>query len=102
MIRRPPRSTLFPYTTLFRSQGAVTVVEQSGEVRIGFDVDAPAVPTVSAVGPTLGLELEARKGAGTRPTGAAHHPYHRAIDQHHRPCDQPWCTVRQSCLTFFH
>src|SRR2546425_3193962 len=24
MIRRPPRSTLFPYTTLFRSDGAVT------------------------------------------------------------------------------
>src|SRR5260370_6839596 len=23
MIRRPPRSTLFPYTTLFRSQGFV-------------------------------------------------------------------------------
>src|SRR2546422_5932171 len=23
MIRRPPRSTLFPYTTLFRSTGAV-------------------------------------------------------------------------------
>src|SRR2546430_3746770 len=23
MIRRPPRSTLFPYTTLFRSQGHV-------------------------------------------------------------------------------
>src|SRR3989454_5659688 len=27
MIRRPPRSTLFPYTTLFRSPGAV---RQSG------------------------------------------------------------------------
>src|SRR2546421_2622040 len=25
MIRRPPRSTLFPYTTLFRSLGATTV-----------------------------------------------------------------------------
>src|SRR3712207_9063344 len=25
MIRRPPRSTLFPYTTLFRSQGTVTI-----------------------------------------------------------------------------
>src|SRR3712207_6878226 len=25
MIRRPPRSTLFPYTTLFRSSGAVDV-----------------------------------------------------------------------------
>src|SRR2546426_6466400 len=24
MIRRPPRSTLFPYTTLFRSTGAAT------------------------------------------------------------------------------
>src|SRR3712207_7301232 len=24
MIRRPPRSTLFPYTTLFRSEGAGT------------------------------------------------------------------------------
>src|SRR2546429_6310547 len=26
MIRRPPRSTLFPYTTLFRSQVAVSLV----------------------------------------------------------------------------
>src|SRR5256885_9778032 len=26
MIRRPPRSTLFPYTTLFRSPGARVVV----------------------------------------------------------------------------
>src|SRR3712207_6944806 len=25
MIRRPPRSTLFPYTTLFRSRGEVAV-----------------------------------------------------------------------------
>src|SRR5258708_22606092 len=24
MIRRPPRSTLFPYTTLFRSNGAIS------------------------------------------------------------------------------
>src|SRR2546428_12802663 len=26
MIRRPPRSTLFPYTTLFRSKGAIAVI----------------------------------------------------------------------------
>src|SRR2546429_6712083 len=26
MIRRPPRSTLFPYTTLFRSRRAVRIV----------------------------------------------------------------------------
>src|SRR5690349_22559763 len=29
MIRRPPRSTLFPYTTLFRSIGAPTCVDGS-------------------------------------------------------------------------
>src|SRR5437588_12502381 len=28
MIRRPPRSTLFPYTTLFRSQQAMLAKEQ--------------------------------------------------------------------------
>src|SRR5260370_11016868 len=28
MIRRPPRSTLFPYTTLFRSDVALVVTEQ--------------------------------------------------------------------------
>src|SRR2546427_10073895 len=31
MIRRPPRSTLFPYTTLFRSQMAVIGAQARGE-----------------------------------------------------------------------
>src|SRR3712207_7694594 len=30
MIRRPPRSTLFPYTTLFRSHGFVLTGERAG------------------------------------------------------------------------
>src|SRR3712207_8398749 len=30
MIRRPPRSTLFPYTTLFRSQYLLQTVDPSG------------------------------------------------------------------------
>src|SRR5471030_3435635 len=30
MIRRPPRSTLFPYTTLFRSEEAGDQVEEGG------------------------------------------------------------------------
>src|SRR2546425_3367042 len=29
MIRRPPRSTLFPYTTLFRSQKAIRAMDVS-------------------------------------------------------------------------
>src|SRR3712207_8892607 len=32
MIRRPPRSTLFPYTTLFRSRLSVTVPERIGDL----------------------------------------------------------------------
>src|SRR3712207_7318275 len=32
MIRRPPRSTLFPYTTLFRSEVVDTVVGTFGPV----------------------------------------------------------------------
>src|SRR3712207_8063811 len=34
MIRRPPRSTLFPYTTLFRSCADVFEVEQRREAYI--------------------------------------------------------------------
>src|SRR5260221_6757832 len=30
MIRRPPRSTLFPYTTLFRSRGAAAGLGRRG------------------------------------------------------------------------
>src|SRR5260370_9765924 len=30
MIRRPPRSTLFPYTTLFRSLGRIAIIGVSG------------------------------------------------------------------------
>src|SRR5690348_18215842 len=33
MIRRPPRSTLFPYTTLFRSEGAAVRWIASGVLR---------------------------------------------------------------------
>src|SRR3712207_8845363 len=29
MIRRPPRSTLFPYTTLFRSHGALSEQQEA-------------------------------------------------------------------------
>src|SRR5437899_7318282 len=47
MIRRPPRSTLFPYTTLFRSSEIESRTEQDesyGEVRPGIEhpLAAPA------------------------------------------------------------
>src|SRR5690349_23923592 len=36
MIRRPPRSTLFPYTTLFRSQGLARALRRRD--RLGLPV----------------------------------------------------------------
>src|SRR3712207_7951094 len=45
MIRRPPRSTLFPYTTLFRSAGGAAQVEaillQGGVHPEGADLRVP-------------------------------------------------------------
>src|SRR3712207_7692044 len=35
MIRRPPRSTLFPYTTLFRSFGMNTCKKEEREAGLG-------------------------------------------------------------------
>src|SRR4051812_50014873 len=39
MIRRPPRSTLFPYTTLFRSETNINIIAR----RTGKDVNSHTV-----------------------------------------------------------
>src|SRR3712207_8017275 len=39
MIRRPPRSTLFPYTTLFRSQAILDNLVMAFDVAAGVDYD---------------------------------------------------------------
>src|SRR5258707_9290983 len=50
MIRRPPRSTLFPYTTLFRSQVLLEgAVDRVGGVAAGVGIVAPAVEMDSDV-----------------------------------------------------
>src|SRR2546425_12407887 len=41
MIRRPPRSTLFPYTTLFRSR--IHALAQRDELHLRRDLAAPGV-----------------------------------------------------------
>src|SRR3712207_7183780 len=48
MIRRPPRSTLFPYTTLFRSWGPPPTQagdRQSGSKRQGASLLSPGGPS---------------------------------------------------------
>src|SRR3712207_8469030 len=50
MIRRPPRSTLFPYTTLFRSVAEDTeLVEVGGHPRLARTVAGGGVPVEPAL-----------------------------------------------------
>src|SRR2546425_4888163 len=59
MIRRPPRSTLFPYTTLFRSR-------REGE-RDGARGDQPAPPDLRRVrGAAAGAGRDPRAHGGRR------------------------------------
>src|SRR2546430_12881452 len=54
MIRRPPRSTLFPYTTLFRSESARGSLRQGR----GGARDAALSPSRCAGGGVLGARQE--------------------------------------------
>src|SRR3712207_8360770 len=88
MIRRPPRSTLFPYTTLFRSEADAAIVTEPTELELaiahkgfvwieievagraahgsrphlGDDAIVKAGPVLTALG-----ELDARLGETTHP-----------------------------------
>src|SRR5256885_9014534 len=53
MIRRPPRSTLFPYTTLFRSFGLGSIAMTSGPAA----GQRRSIETVDATGITLAYPL---------------------------------------------
>src|SRR2546430_3903175 len=58
MIRRPPRSTLFPYTTLFRSVGAAE--PGGGQAHVGAEHDHGEA------------QQHARNGQATHPEGNRH------------------------------
>src|SRR2546422_2303102 len=58
MIRRPPRSTLFPYTTLFRSHGCLAVARETGR--------APADRHARGA-----ARADQRRGGGGRPRAGA-------------------------------
>src|SRR2546430_7721800 len=69
MIRRPPRSTLFPYTTLFRSRlglllmlVASPLAAQSVRSRLEARVPMAAVPTVDSL-----VQAATREGLPTEP-----------------------------------
>src|SRR5260370_23696712 len=55
MIRRPPRSTLFPYTTLFRIQEGVESLAGYADIFLRNTLASGVVPQISAImGPCAG------------------------------------------------
>src|SRR5258708_20730760 len=69
MIRRPPRSTLFPYTTLFRSQGfAPKEVEdwETANVLVDTSGDTQKVAMHAALGQPLVDYIEKGDRKSTR------------------------------------
>src|SRR5256886_16863709 len=111
MIRRPPRSTLFPYTTLFRSLGAPIVAVFETHVQADHLSGLPAL--VARTGATAylpagaGVEFEHLALAdgdvlelgntlvtaiATSGHAPAHHAY--AVADRRRGTEEPWLGVR--------
>src|SRR3712207_8230858 len=65
MIRRPPRSTLFPYTTLFRS---LAEVSNYSVARLLEDPERPGPH-----GHEVAIRVADLCRGGRRPAGAMHH-----------------------------
>src|SRR5256885_11559624 len=60
MIRRPPRSTLFPYTTLFRSRGSPFFACAAPSSRLRFCQSRPSISRPRRRGVTAELFLSWR------------------------------------------
>src|SRR2546430_17535206 len=71
MIRRPPRSTLFPYTTLFRSKTAAQVCAGQGVEPI-YSMCAPS-PTIEQAGQPFTAPCAA--AVGVAPTNGLGGPF---------------------------
>src|SRR3712207_8506959 len=95
MIRRPPRSTLFPYTTLFRSLGALIVIAYRNPVWLGpkRKANVSTAPEVAAIllmpGPLRSeehtSELQSRQYLVCRLLLEKNHP-RRALSPYRRTC----------------
>src|SRR3712207_7028051 len=68
MIRRPPRSTLFPYTTLFRSMGYVTLAQTHEERARSTDKSGCTEAATINIDPSGGVTVRLT----TTPEGQGH------------------------------
>src|SRR5260370_10108008 len=73
MIRRPPRSTLFPYTTLFRSVRSVAIVRGRGarHLNCGYNLLPPRHIGLRSMAKDRSGDPPAPARAGTDPVQVA-------------------------------
>src|SRR2546422_3322668 len=102
MIRRPPRSTLFPYTTLFRSGLTVRVGEDAGhldadalEVGVGLQEGAP--PRLVLVG-RHGVELRLKRAERARRHNAVKGHLGRRSEEHTSNSSHGYISYAVFCL----
>src|SRR2546426_10563122 len=102
MIRRPPRSTLFPYTTLFRSREASGLgvdlgsLQLSGEVHVdhfGLRVKIVDLPSALAM-PIAGLFHAAERQVGLGADGRSVHVRDPGVELAHREIGRASCRER--------
>src|SRR3989454_12213931 len=103
MIRRPPRSTLFPYTTLFRSRGAWRWWLLAGAAVLGAIVlgvrlglrpadtspTPEATPQPSPVAAPEPAAAAAVRRAAVRRAIAAYRSRESLVAKHQMTCDGP-------------
>src|SRR3712207_9592695 len=82
MIRRPPRSTLFPYTTLFRSR----VVAAALPLRVEPDRRAPDVEPAAEIG--IAARGSDHRHDALDHVGIGHRPFIRLQRAHGRADDR--------------
>src|SRR3712207_9558017 len=84
MIRRPPRSTLFPYTTLFRSNGQLKTARfVSG---LSSKKSRSFIRSSGALGlePARGFRLRGAASARAAPVVHDDAEAEKRVDEHHR------------------
>src|SRR2546425_11285947 len=87
MIRRPPRSTLFPYTTLFRSAYGYHFYEVSNAERDGHRSRHNSAYWSGRAYLGLGPAAHSYDGRARRWNLAAWEAYRRAVSEDRRPAD---------------
>src|SRR3712207_6886017 len=82
MIRRPPRSTLFPYTTLFRSLQAQALLSQAQAVEVlvpelsdcrhTLQKSCQALPELMEVHPPIGTRIPVERDRKSTRLNSSH------------------------------